>query len=151
VSIQKQEKWHYFPDHEVVYWRSGWDDNATAFAFKAGPPEGHAASRKLEFFPDWRLSSGHAHPDAGSFIIWSGGKYLTGDSGYAGVPMTEHHNTVVFDGIGQAKEGKGHDAFAEASYERLNQIKISDLKMDEKGVSLSCESCICLRTGSRCR
>jgi len=137
VPIERQERWHYFPDHEVVYWRSGWDDDATAFAFKAGPPEGHAASRKLELFPDWRLSSGHAHPDAGSFIIWSGGKYLTGDSGYAGVPMTEHHNTVVFDGIGQAKEGKGHDAFAEASYERLNQIRISDLKTDEKGMSLS--------------
>ncbi len=46
VPIEQQEKWHYFPDHEVVYWRSGWDDEATAFAFKAGPPEGHAAHGK---------------------------------------------------------------------------------------------------------
>jgi hypothetical protein len=137
VPIERQEKWHYFPDHEVVYWRSDWGDDATAFAVKAGPPEGHAATKKLKLFPDWRLSSGHAHPDAGSFIIWSGGKYLTGDSGYAGVPLTEHHNAVVLDGIGQAKEGKGHDAFANVSYERMNQIKISDLKMGAKGVSLT--------------
>ncbi|MEP6944301.1 MAG: DUF4962 domain-containing protein [Acidobacteriota bacterium] len=136
VPIERQEKWHYFPDHEVVYWRSSWADDATAFAFKAGPPEGHATEEKLKQFPDWRLSSGHAHPDAGSFIIWSAGKYLTGDSGYAGVPMTEHHNTVVFDGKGQGSEGNGHDAFSEVPYERLNGIRLRDVKMGERGVSL---------------
>ena len=136
AAIDKQEKWHYFADHEVVYWRSSWNDDATAFAFKAGPPEGHAATEKLKLFPDWRLSSGHAHPDAGSFIIWSNGKYLTGDSGYAGVPLTEHHNTLVFGGRGQAKEGKGHDAFAEVSYDRLNQIRLRDVQMSARKVSL---------------
>ena len=134
--IERQQKWHYFADHEVVYWRSDWGDNATAFAFKAGPPEGHATNKKLKLFPDWRLSSGHAHPDAGSFIIWSGGKYLTGDSGYAGVPMTDHHNTVTFDGMGQGDEGKGHDAFAGVPYDRLDAIKIQDVKMSENSVSL---------------
>ena len=104
VSIDKQAKWHYFADHDAAYWRSNWKDDATAFAFKSGPPEGHAAAQKLIQFPDWRLSSGHAHPDAGSFIIWANGKYLTGDSGYAGIPLTEHHNTLVFDKKGQAKK-----------------------------------------------
>jgi len=136
VPIEQQAKSHYFPDHEVVYWRSDWGNDATAFAFKAGPPEGHAAAEKLKLFPDWRLSSGHAHPDAGSFIIWSNGKYLTGDSGYAGVPMTEHHNTVVFDGKGQGSEGKGHDAFSEVPYGRLNGITICDLKIDKGSLSL---------------
>ncbi len=129
VPIEKQTRWHYFPDHDVAYWRSSWNDDATAFAFKAGPPEGHAAAEKIKAFPDWRLSSGHAHPDAGSFIIWSNGRYLTGDSGYAGIPLTEHHNTLVFGGRGQAKEGKGHDVFAGVSYERLNQIRILDAKL----------------------
>jgi len=139
TPIERQKTWHYFADHDVVYWRSAWDDNATAFAFKAGPPEGHAATAKLQLFPDWRLSSGHAHPDAGSFIIWSGGKYLTGDSGYAGVPMTEHHNTVVIGGTGQGREGKGHDAFAGVPYEALNKIRIHDAKMSEGGVSLAAD------------
>ncbi|MDQ3711257.1 MAG: heparinase II/III-family protein, partial [Acidobacteriota bacterium] len=58
------------------------------------------------------------------------------DSGYAGVPLTEHHNTLVFGGKGQAKEGKGHDAFSGVSYERLNQIRITDAKLNDKKVTI---------------
>lgn len=137
VAITDQPTYHWFKDHGVVFWRSSWDDNATAWSFKAGPPEGHAATAKVKAFPDWRLSSGHAHPDAGSFIIWSKGRYLTGDSGYAGVPMTEHHNTVTFDGIGQAKEGKGHDAFAGVSYDLMNKIRVTDVKFGNGNVTIA--------------
>ncbi len=136
VPIERQATSHYFKDHEVVFWRSSWNDDATAWAFKAGPPEGHSAAAKVKAFPDWRLSSGHAHPDAGGFIIWSSGKYLTGDSGYAGVPLTEHHNTLTFDGRGQGKEGRGHDAFAGVSYDRLNKIVLKDVRLTGKSVSL---------------
>ena len=88
----------------------------------------------LQQFPDWRLSSGHAHPDANSFIIFARGEYLTGDTGYAGVPMTEHHNTLLVNGKGQAKEGNGHDAFAPVSYELLNRIRISEVKVEQNQV-----------------
>jgi hypothetical protein len=37
VPIEKQQAWHYFPDHEVFYWRSNWSKDATAFAFKCWP------------------------------------------------------------------------------------------------------------------
>jgi hypothetical protein len=137
VPITDQPKHHWFKDHGVVFWRSSWDDDATAWSFKAGPPEGHAATEKVKAFPDWRLSSGHAHPDAGGFIIWSKGRYLTGDSGYAGVPMTEHHNTVTFDGLGQAKEGKGHDAFAGVSYDLMNKIRVTDVTFSDGKVTIS--------------
>jgi hypothetical protein len=90
----------------------------------------------LKQFPDWRLSSGHAHPDANSFIIFARGQYLTGDSGYAGVPMTEHHNTLLVNGKGQGKEGEGHDAFAEMSYELLNRIRISEVKVERDRVTV---------------
>lgn len=139
VPIEKQGRAHYFADHEVVFWRSSWADDATAFSFKAGPPEGHSAKASIERFPDWRLSSGHAHPDAGSFIIWSKGKYLTGDSGYAGVPLTEHHNAIVFGGKGQAKEGSGHDVWVGVPYERLDRIRISGVKFDDKKVWLTAD------------
>ena len=86
----------YFDDNDTVFRRSDWTKNATAFAFRCAPPEGHTAAKLAAKIPDWRLSSGHAHLDAGSFIIWSNGKYLTGDSGYAGVPLTEHHNHARF-------------------------------------------------------
>ncbi len=131
VPIEKQQAWHYFPDHDVVYWRSDWSKAATAFAFKCGPPEGHHTAVSLQQFPDWRLSSGHAHPDANSFIIFSRGEYLTGDTGYAGLPMTEHHNTLLIDGKGQAKEGLGHDVFAGVDYADLNRIRISEVKVDK--------------------
>ena len=105
-----------------------WSSKAIAFAFKCGPPEGHHTEPLLKQFPDWRLSSGHAHPDANSFIIFAGGQYLTGDSGYAGLPMTEHHNTLLIDGKGQGKEGDGHDVFGEVPYELLNGIRITYVK-----------------------
>ena len=131
VAIEQQTTWHYFPDHEVFYWRSDWSKEATAFAFKCGPPEGHHTAALLQQFPDWRLSSGHAHPDANSFIIFARGEYLTGDTGYAGVPMTEHHNTLLINGKGQGREGTGHDAFAEVPYDLLNRIRISEVKVEK--------------------
>jgi len=140
IPIERQAAWHYFPDHDVFYWRSGWSKDASAFAFKCGPPEGHHTEAMLKQFPDWRLSSGHAHPDANSFIIFARGQYLTGDSGYAGVPMTEHHNTLLVNGKGQGKEGEGHDAFAEVSYELLNQIRIVDVKVDKNRVSVRADA-----------
>ena len=136
VPVERQGRWHHFEDHGVVYWRSGWGRDATAFAFKCGPPEGHRTLARLKEFPDWHLSSGHAHPDANSFIIYAKGKYLTGDSGYAGVPLTAHHNSVLVDGRGQAKEGKGHDAFDDVPYEQLNRIRIVEARLGARGVSI---------------
>ena len=136
VSIEKQTTSHYFADHDVFYWRSDWSTNATAFAFKCGPPEGHHTEAMLKQFPDWRLSSGHAHPDANSFIIFARGQYLTGDSGYAGIPMTEHHNTLLVNSKGQGKEGEGHDAFSEMSYDLLNRIRIIDFKVEPHRVTV---------------
>jgi hypothetical protein len=130
VSIHRQQPWHYFADHEVVFWRSDWTPQAVAFAFKCGPPEGHHTKDALKAFSDWHLSTGHAHPDANSFIIYAVGKYLTGDTGYAGLPMTEQHNTILIDGAGQAREGKGHDVFDEVPYHRLDQIRITEARLD---------------------
>ena len=127
-----------FGDTGMAFWRSGWDPAATAFAFRCGPPEGHHVTALLPRLPDWRLSSGHAHPDAGSFSIYANGKYLTGDAGYAGVPLTAHHNTVLFDGRGQAKEGRGHDAFADVPYERLAAIRINAARPGSTGAPSRC-------------
>ncbi|HMJ24388.1 MAG TPA: heparinase II/III family protein, partial [Pyrinomonadaceae bacterium] len=134
VPIERQPAWHYFPDHDVFYWRSDWSKDATAFAFKCGPPEGHHTEALLQQFSDWRLSSGHAHPDANSFIIFARGEYLTGDTGYAGVPLTEHHNTLLVNGKGQGKEGDGHDAFAGIPYDLLNRIRISEVKVEQNQI-----------------
>lgn len=133
TPIAKIDPWHRFPDHDVVFWRSGWDAEATAFAFKCGPPEGHSAAGLLASMPDWHIEEGHAHPDVNSFILFAHGQYLTGDSGYAGVPLTIEHNTLLVDGKGQGHEGKGHDAWANFPYALLNEAKITESHLDAKG------------------
>lgn len=117
---------YYFRDNETAFWRSGWDASATAFAFRCGPPEGHHATELARLLPDWRQSTGHAHPDANSFIIFAHGKYLSGDTGYSGVKQTKHHNTILVDGRGQEKDGR-HEVFKEVPYERLNKLRLADL------------------------
>lgn len=64
---------------------------------------------------------------------------MTGDSGYAGVPMTAHHNTLLVNGKGQANEGKGHDAFDGFSYDLLNQLRIADVKVEKNAVTIRAE------------
>ena len=96
---------YHFKDNDTVFWRSAWTKDATAFAFRCAPPEGHHAARLHPKIKDWRQNTGHAHPDANSFIIWANGKYLTGDTGYLGFKETDDHNTILVNGRGQEKDG----------------------------------------------
>lgn len=121
--------YHHFTDLDTVFWRSDWTTKATAFAFRAGPPEGHHITQLIDKMPDAHLSMGHSHPDAGSFILYGGGSYLTGQMGYAGIPSSKLSNTLLIDGQGQANEGGGHDAFVDYPYERLNRIRITSVNM----------------------
>jgi hypothetical protein len=117
---------YYFRDNETAFWRSSWTTDATAFAFRCAPPEGHHVADLASILPDWRQNTGHAHPDANSFIIYSQGKYLTGDTGYSGVKETRHHNTILVDGRGQEKDGR-HEVFKEVPYDRLNKLRLADV------------------------
>ena len=76
------------------------------------------------------------HPDVNSFILWANGAYLTGDSGYAGVPKTIEHNTLLVDGKGQGNDGKGHDAWAKYDYARLNETHILKAEFTATGFTL---------------
>ena len=126
--------WH-FKDSGVVFGRTAWDASATAYAFKAGPPEGHQVAELMTRIPEWSLSSGHAHPDANSFIIWAAGRYLTGDTGYSGLISASHHNTITVNGIGQGIEGQ-HDVFAKMPYARLAQTRILSADISARGARI---------------
>jgi Domain of unknown function (DUF4962)/Heparinase II/III-like protein len=136
TPIASLPPWHYFADNGVVYFRTDWTEAATALAFKCGPPEGHAALAKLARYPDWHLEVGHAHPDANSFILFGKGQYLTGDSGYSGVPTSDQHNTVLVNGKGQAHAGLGHNAFAGIPYDRLDAITLSAVELGQGKLKL---------------
>ncbi|NGZ86468.1 DUF4962 domain-containing protein [Duganella aceris] len=120
---------HHFEDLGTIYWRSDWSAKATAFAFRAGPPEGHHVAGLLAKMPDWHLEMGHSHPDAGSFMLYGGGSYLTGPMGYAGIPSSKLSNTLLIDGQGQANEGGGHDAFRGYPYARLDSIRFTSVTL----------------------
>ena len=115
----------YFSDNDTIYWRSDWTKNATAFAFRCAPPEGHHAAELAAKISDWKENTGHAHPDANSFIIYAGGKYLTGDTGYLGIKNTDDHNTVLINKRGYANDGV-YEMFKEVSNERLDKIRIAE-------------------------
>jgi len=139
TPINEIKPYHHFTDHDVVYWRSEWDEHATAIAFKCGPPEGHSATANVANMHDWHLEEGHVHPDVNSFILWAHGRYLTGDSGYAGVPKTIEHNTLLVDGRGQGNEGGGHDAWAAFPYFQMNRARITRAELTPKGFDIEGE------------
>ncbi|HEX6730474.1 MAG TPA: heparinase II/III family protein, partial [Pyrinomonadaceae bacterium] len=116
---------YYFRNAETAFWRSSWEHGATAFAFRCGPPEGHHVAELAPLMSDWRQSTGHAHPDANSFIIYSHGEYLTGDTGYTGVKLTEDHNTILVDGRGQENDGR-HEVFKEVPNARLDKLRVAE-------------------------
>ena len=118
----------HFVDNDTIFGRTDWTKNATAFAFRSSPPEGHYAARLASKIPDWRENTGHAHPDANSFIIFANGKYLTGDTGYLGIKQTDDHNTILVNGRGQASDGV-YEMFKEVSNEKLDKIRIADVSL----------------------
>jgi hypothetical protein len=82
---------------------------------------------------------GHSHPDAGSFILYGGGSYLTGPMGYAGIPSSKLSNTLLIDGKGQANEGGGHDAFRDYPYARLDSIRITSAVLERNRAEIVAE------------
>lgn len=91
-----------FEDLGLFTSRSDWQDpSATLLVFKAGPPMGHQAHEVLRL----PKGSGHAHSDAGAFLLDAYGQYMIVDNGYQYGWLTADHNTLTFDGgIGQLGE-----------------------------------------------
>jgi hypothetical protein len=137
-ALERLPLLHHFQDADTLFARSSWSDDASALAFRCGPPEGHHAARLQPGLPDWRLSTGHAHPDAGSFILFANGRYVTGDAGYTGVKQTEHHNTLLVDGLGQEHDGR-HEVFRDVPYARLDRIRISSMKHGHSALDATCD------------
>jgi len=102
ISSNSLPTYGYFEDLGLFTSRSSWDDDeATFLVFKAGPPMGHRAHEVLKL----STGSGHAHTDAGVFLLDAFGEYMIVDNGYQYGWLTADHNVLTFDGgIGQLGE-----------------------------------------------
>ncbi len=105
TKLEEIEPYHYFPDHGVVAWRSGWGADDTSYLFRSGPPLGHQATAKFGQLKDWIMNTGHVHPDIGAFWIFAKGAYLAVDTGYTAEKWTHDHNTLLIDEKGQGMDG----------------------------------------------
>ena len=123
--------YHYFSDMDVLHWRSSWErPDATALAFKAGPPAGHREATLLPLYPDWKPGLGHAHPDAGTFTLFSKGVFLAnGDDGY-GRKDSFNCNTILVDGQGQGLGGTFFGCFAQRPYADFAKIHMENIWLD---------------------
>ena len=84
--------------------RSSWaDEDATLVGFKCGPFMGRSRSRGAVY----DYGTGHQHPDAGSFQLFSHGQFLAIDPLYTGYKLSADHNTMLFKGRGQLGEQAG--------------------------------------------
>ncbi|HSI86353.1 MAG TPA: heparinase II/III family protein [Candidatus Methylacidiphilales bacterium] len=105
AEISSLKPYHYFADHGLVTWRSGWDADATSFFFRCGPSLGHGAAPKVDRLKDWTMNTGHVHPDVGAFLMYAKGAYMVVDTGYLTLKRTADHNTLLINGKGQGKDG----------------------------------------------
>jgi len=106
-----------FSDLGQVMLRSSWQDtSATLIGIKCGPFMAKTGS----IFASYDLGVSHGHPDAGSFQIYSHGKFLAIDPGYTLFKQTANHNTLLVKGMGQLGEQEPWFAAAEAISFRHN-------------------------------
>lgn len=130
AALEKIKPYHHFADHGYVSWRTGWGEDDTAYVFRLGPPEGHAATAKLPLLKDWRMNGGHVHADIGSFRMYARRTYLAGGTGYTAEKWTRDHNTVLIDGVGQASDGTYHNE-RHYPYDRLNKAKLDSVHLSD--------------------
>jgi len=110
ADLDAIKPYHYFPDVDVVSWRSSWKPDATCYLYRGGPPLGHSALAKLDQLKDWAMNTGHVHADIGSFYIYAKNAFLATTTGYTAEKWTRDQNTILIDGKGQGMDGEYHDA-----------------------------------------
>lgn len=91
----------YFDDIGIVICRSSWEPDATAVAFKCGPLGGHILNETrgtaYSHFTDY-VNVAHDDPDAGTFLLFTKGSFLTTGDGYEKKnKITTQHSTFIVD------------------------------------------------------
>ncbi|MFW6277097.1 MAG: T9SS type A sorting domain-containing protein [Prolixibacteraceae bacterium] len=91
----------YFEDIGIAICRSSWEPDATAVAFKCGPMGGKILNETrgtaYSHFTNY-VNVAHDDPDAGTFLLFSKGSFLTTGDGYEKKnKITTQHSTFIVD------------------------------------------------------
>ncbi|MCZ7648366.1 MAG: heparinase II/III family protein [Planctomycetota bacterium] len=101
ADFKAQPTSRHFADWDLICARGGWESDATALSFRSGPFQGH----RLMTWNSGDLGGAHIHADEGALMLYSRRQWLLTDPGYEALKRTDHHNTVLADGLGQVGEG----------------------------------------------
>lgn len=93
--------WVYLENWGLYLTRDSWRDDATLLGFSCPPVGGRKLRRGGFAFP----GLGHAHPEAGSFVLFSRGEHLVSHPGPTVKKLTADQNTILVNGRGQLGEG----------------------------------------------
>ena len=92
AKIEDQPLHHASDDLGIFTARSSWTDpKATWFGFKCGKPAGNLVA---EIFGD-NQTSGHTHPDQGSFVFYAGSSPIIASPQYPTEKRTSNHSLTV--------------------------------------------------------
>ena len=94
--ISTLSTFHLFDNYGIVTDRDSWTNNKSAISFTCGPYLGHKFDQNYTFDG----GTGHSHPNANSFSIFSNGEFLIRNGGY-NQRRTQYENTLLIDTKGQ--------------------------------------------------
>jgi hypothetical protein len=96
AKLEAQPRFHASDDLGLYTARSSWTDpNATWFGFKCGPASGRSVAELLGVGVN--STSGHVHPDAGTFLFYVGPRPVIPGAQYSTKKLTSNHNVVAVE------------------------------------------------------
>ena len=98
-SLTTLPTFHLFDNYGIVTDRDSWSNNKSAISFTCGPAQGKLFTQYYNF----DAGTGHSHPNANSFSIFSNGEFLIRNNGY-NERRTQYENTLLVDTKGQLNQ-----------------------------------------------
>jgi hypothetical protein len=96
-----------YADLGLVVFRTSWKEDAAVVALHCGPPGGDHIVKEWASFPHAAPTFGHSHPDANSFLFWSGTQWrISAPGGYTHDKQTHNENVWTVGGKGQRGSDK---------------------------------------------
>ena len=129
-NIENTPLLEHFEDLDFIASRSDWSADQSNYLLRCGPSLGHKSVELSENLPYYDWGAGHVHPDNNHFALWGYGEWLIRDEGYGMPKLTDQHNTLLVNGIGQMGEGgdwlSNKDEYEARAKPKIKKIETND-------------------------